>query len=185
MNWPLPPRLRPRPSPDSTSKDEPLPATEGTRRNAALHAAAERWPMARRAFAAIKMRWPRLHPAIRSPVDTGDELAPEVMLQQLTRVRTNDGREAISGTLAAEFAIGQRDATLYIAFCPPFERLPDVDAWIADDSGATVKLAQRLHQGAQFEVRLSEPADEPFRVTVEFVATAAVAAEPQRPLLED
>ena len=46
------------------------------------------------------------------------------------------------------------------AFCPPFELLPQVEANIADDFDATVKVAQVLHNGAQLEVRLSEPAEE-------------------------
>ena len=51
-------------------------------------------------------------------------------------------------------------ATLYVAFCPPFERLPQVEVEVADDSDANVKFAQVLHNGAQLEVRLAQPATE-------------------------
>ena len=53
---------------------------------------------------------------------------PEQVLQQLTRFRTADGKDAIRGTLVAEFAVGERQTTLYVGFCPPFELLPQVEA---------------------------------------------------------
>lgn len=98
-------------------------------------------------------------------------------IQQLTRYRNADGSHSIHGTLLAEFISGERTATLVIAFCPPFERLPTVDAEIADDSGATVKVTQILHNGAQFEVRLPQPCDNHHSVTVEMLATDAADAE--------
>jgi hypothetical protein len=57
--------------------------------------------------------------------------------------------------LRAEFAAGERMATLYVGFCPPFERLPRVEAVAISGPPATVKLVQVLHQGTQLEVRLS------------------------------
>lgn len=97
----------------------------------------------------------------------------EQLLQQLTRLRTEEGQDALRGTLIGEFAPGERQATLYVAFCPPFERLPHVEVNLADDSDANVKLAQLLHNGAQLEVRLARPAAEPTRVELEFFATDA------------
>jgi len=103
--------------------------------------------------------------------------AEEVVLQQLTRVRTRRGNDIIRGTLVAEFPVGERYATLYVAFCPPFERLPVVQTDSADDFDATVKLAQVLHNGAQIEVRLTEPAEEFLRICVDFVAQESAADE--------
>lgn len=118
-----------------------------------------------------------LSPARRSsPARARCAAAADLMLQQITRYRTAEGNEAVRGTVVAEFAVGQRDATLFVAFCPPFERLPDVEAHLDDNSQATVKVAQRLHHGTQLEVRLAEQADEPLTVTVQFIA-----AEPDRP----
>src|SRR6185369_15601770 len=73
---------------------------------------------------------------------------PEQVLQQLTRFRTAEGKDAIRGTLAAEFEAGERQTTVYVGFCPPFELLPQVEANVKDDSAAEVKLAQVLHNGA-------------------------------------
>jgi len=98
-------------------------------------------------------------------------LPTDRVLQQITRYRTSRGIEAIQGTLLAEFSAGQREATLYVAFCPPFERLPEVEAQVADDSSVSVKVAQRFHHGAQFEVRLTEPAEDLYAVSISFFAS--------------
>lgn len=108
---------------------------------------------------------------------TGDrgELNNEQVLQRLTRCRGAEGQDIVRGELTAEFAPGERQRTLYVAFCPPFERLPHVEANIADDSDATVKIAQTLHNGTQLDVRLSHPAPKAARVTIELFATEAEA----------
>jgi hypothetical protein len=107
-------------------------------------------------------------PAIESEPDS------QQILQQLTRYRDAEGRESVHGNLIAEFAPGERQTTLFVAFCPPFEHLPDVEVEIADDSSADVKAVQILHNGAQLDVRLPQPARSATSVTVE-----VFAAEPQ------
>jgi hypothetical protein len=110
-----------------------------------------------------------------SPLATLDESAGstddfDTMLQQLSRSRAADGHETVHGTLTAEFGPGERTTTLHVAFCPPFELLPHVEAEIADGPDATVKVAQVLHNGARLEIRLSEPASIPIAVEIEIVA---------------
>ncbi len=111
--------------------------------------------------------------SVKILTDEGEEAEEEseLVLQRVTRCRTADGRETISGQLLAEFVPGERQATVYVAFCPPFERMPEIEVNLADDFDATVKPTQVLHNGAQFEVRLAEPAEECLRVPLEFVAT--------------
>jgi hypothetical protein len=92
-------------------------------------------------------------------------------IQQLTRYRDAAGNHTIHGTLLAEFQPGERTASLMIAFCPPFEQLPTIEAEAIDDAGASVKVTQLLHNGAQFEIRLSQPSDEHHQVTIEILAT--------------
>lgn len=94
-------------------------------------------------------------------------------LQQLTRFRAPNGSHSIHATLLAEFEPGERCTTLHAAFCPPFERLPTVDAEPVDDSDATVNVSQLLHNGIQLEVRLPQPADEKQSVTIALVASDA------------
>jgi hypothetical protein len=99
---------------------------------------------------------------------------PEQVLQQLTRFRTADGKGAIRGTIVAEFLVGERQTTAYVGFCPPFELLPAVEANVNDDLEAEIKLVQVLHNGAQLDVRLSEPAEEAVAVSIEFFASERV-----------
>jgi hypothetical protein len=99
---------------------------------------------------------------------------PEHVLQQLTRFRMADGKDAIRGTLAAEFVAGERQTTVYVGFCPPFELLPRVETNTNGDLEAEVKLIQVLHNGAQLDVRLSEPAEQAVAVSIEFFASEAI-----------
>jgi hypothetical protein len=94
----------------------------------------------------------------------------EQVLQRLTRSRTAHG-DVIHGLLVAELAPGERVATLHVAFCPPFEQLPRVEATAADNPECDVKVAQTLHQGARLEVRLAHISDAARAVTVEILAT--------------
>ena len=109
-----------------------------------------------------------LCPATRNSPARGSVAAEEQVLQQLTRSLAADGTESIHGTLFAEFAPGERTAILHVAFCPPFERLPTVDAEAEDGD---VKIAQVLHQGARLEARIPHASSTLRRVTVEFLAT--------------
>jgi hypothetical protein len=103
--------------------------------------------------------------------DSDADQEHERVLQQLTRFRTADGKDAIRGTVVAEFMVGERQTTVYIGFCPPFVLSPRVEVNVSDDLEAEVKLAQVLHNGAQLEVRLSEPAEEVLAVSIEFFAS--------------
>jgi hypothetical protein len=93
------------------------------------------------------------------------------VLQQLVRSRTGDGQDVVRGTLLAEFAPGERVATLYVAFCPPYERLPHVEV----ESPVEARLVQTLHNGVQIEVRLPRAARTATSATVELFA---IDAEP-------
>ena len=96
--------------------------------------------------------------------------SPELLLQQVSRSRTAEGSDVAQGMLVAEFTPGERTATLYVAFCPPFLFLPTVDAEPVDGPDCSVKIEQVLHQGARFEVRLARASTATERVAVEFVA---------------
>jgi hypothetical protein len=98
----------------------------------------------------------------------------EQVLQQLTRYRSTAGQDVVRGSVAAIFEAGERTSTLYVAFCPPFERLPKVDVEVVDDPSAVAKLAQVLHNGIQLEVRLTKPAQARHSLPVEFFAAEPV-----------
>jgi hypothetical protein len=92
-------------------------------------------------------------------------------LQELTRSRSANGVEAVLGKVVAEFAANERSAVVHVAFCPPFEQLPAVEIRRTTGPACEVKVAQLLHQGVRFELRLSRASTEPLRVTIEFTAT--------------
>jgi hypothetical protein len=132
------------------------------------------WPTAM--FAVVLCPPLRRHVARQSgqrPEIRNGECKIERVLQEITRVRTEDGHESIRGLLVAELPAGERQATLYIAFCPPFERLPEVEVNLVDDIDATVKITHVLHNGAQLDVRLAGAAAEPINVTVELFASGS------------
>jgi hypothetical protein len=123
----------------------------------------------------LRLRRASKNPARRSSTAVAvDDDPPSAesgtLLQQLSRSRDADGQESVHGTLVAEFAPGERTSTLHIAFCPPFELLPQVEAEIAEGPDASVRVAQVLHNGARLEVRLAQPAAESATVGLEFAA---------------
>jgi len=109
---------------------------------------AERWRRAQneRVIPARRSSPAIVRAEVNQPIEESGTL-----LQQLTRSRSLDGSETISGTVVAEFAQGERTTTLHIAFCPPFEVLPRVEAEIADGPDASVQVTQVLHHGARLE----------------------------------
>jgi hypothetical protein len=102
---------------------------------------------------------------LREPIEESGTL-----LQRLTRSRAADGRETVSGTVIAEFGPGERSAIVHVAFCPPFEMLPQVEAEITEGPDASVQVTQVLHHGVRLDVRLMEPTVEAADVWLEIVA---------------
>jgi hypothetical protein len=94
----------------------------------------------------------------------------EQLLQQLFRVRNAAGQETIYGTLRADFERGQRNASLYVGFCPPLARPPQVEAEPVDGPAATLKVVQALAHGARVDIRLDRPADGECHVLVDMAA---------------
>ncbi|HYO23368.1 MAG TPA: hypothetical protein VEQ85_00305 [Lacipirellulaceae bacterium] len=109
-------------------------------------------------------------PHDQGPTPDAEPDPGEQVLQELTRFRGADGLESVRGTLQAEFAAGQRHATLHVGFCPPLERPPAVEVELAEGPEGTVKVVQAFAHGARLELRLAEPADEAFRATISFSA---------------
>jgi hypothetical protein len=111
---------------------------------------------------------------------TEDGAAAETIVQQLFRVRDAEGREAVYGTVQAEFALGQRTTTLYVGFCPPLGCAPQVVAVAPGCPEVQVKVAQTLAHGARLDVRLPEPAEEACRVPIDLAASPPARASDSR-----
>lgn len=100
----------------------------------------------------------------------------ESVVQQLVRLRDAHGVESVRGTLRADFVAAQRHVTLYVGFCPPLERLPEIEVEVAAGPDATIKVVQAFAHGARLDLRLGEAAEEACSVTVEFAAVPAATA---------
>ena len=116
-------------------------------------------------------------PAIRE--DTGPDVATELkeptsddldVIQQLTRRQSDDGGAALEAWLRADFAPGQRMATVHIAFCPPFARRPEVYVEAVSGPDATPRVMQVLTTGARVDVRLPRPSPARSHVGIQLFA---------------
>lgn len=104
-----------------------------------------------------------------------DEPQQNHIVQQLYRVRDEDGSEVIYGTLRADFQTGQRTAVLHVGFCPPLPYLPEIEAAALPGSDIRLKVAQALAHGARLDVRLSETPTEDCHVWIDMAATPAAS----------
>jgi mutator protein MutT len=104
-----------------------------------------------------------------------DERPGPGVVQQLTRSRTPDGSETISGWLRIPLLAGQRTATVHLAFCPPFQCVPELETEQQDGPDATIRVGQVLPYGARLEFKLADVAEAPAEVLVEYSAVAACA----------
>ena len=80
-----------------------------------------------------------LRRSVRRPLSAAESDAnPEHVLQQLTRFRTTDGKNAIRGTVVAEFMVGERQTTAYIVHGEPDQAEGLARRLIAGGIGTTV-----------------------------------------------
>jgi hypothetical protein len=110
---------------------------------------------------------PDLSPLV-SPGIPGDEV-----LQQLTRSRTADGGDLLSGWLRVDLAAGQRTANLHVAFCPPFARAPRVSVQQIDGPEARVKTVQTLPYGVRFDLKVADEGPEASTLLLQFAAAVS------------
>ena len=101
-----------------------------------------------------------------------DDTADEQVTQQLVRTKDRGGGESMSGLLRAHFSAGQRNATVHIAFCPPFSAVPTMKVEQVDGPPGRIKTVQLLPYGARFDLKLSKDAEEPLAVSLRFSARA-------------
>ncbi len=120
---------------------------------------------------------PHQPPAGTSPTPTQPETAfdssaipPGDVLQQLTRSLSNDGVEQLAGWLRMPFSVGQRTASVHVAFCPPFSKTPELSVEQLDGPTARIKTAQLLPHGARLDLKLAATAEEPSAVLLKFSA---------------
>ena len=91
--------------------------------------------------------------------------------QQIVRVCDMAGHETIHATLRADFQAGQRHATVYIGFCPPLAKPPEITVEHSAGPEAELKIVQAFAHGARIDVRLAQIAIDRSSVIIEVVAT--------------
>jgi hypothetical protein len=111
---------------------------------------------------------PRLPP----PVATSD------VVQQLVRTRSAAGLDRMQGWLRTEFEPTERNATLHVAFCPPFAEAPRLTVLQISGPAARIKPVQLLPYGVRLEVKRLLAGHDPATVVLEFSAESAPAATP-------
>jgi hypothetical protein len=90
------------------------------------------------------------------PAECGEPTEPaDDVLQQLTRRTTPDGSEELSGWLRMNLTAGQRSGTLHVAFCPPFDRPPEVQVEMVSGPDCRIKAADALPYGVRLEIKLN------------------------------
>ncbi|MDR1480583.1 MAG: hypothetical protein LBJ00_16750 [Planctomycetaceae bacterium] len=73
--------------------------------------------------------------------------------QQMTRSKTESGGERLEGYFLVEFEGDQLTAYVHVPFCPVFERLPAVDAYLVDAVEAKLTVAKIQRFGARIDVK--------------------------------
>ena len=101
------------------------------------------------------------------------EVGDLAVSQQLVRAVDAEGVDICRGRLHADFAGGQRTATLHVAFCPPFRQTPEIECEQADGAEVDVKQTQVLPSGMRLELRLAVASNQPKDAVIEFCATVA------------
>lgn len=94
----------------------------------------------------------------------------ENLLQQLYRLKDEQGQEIIYGTVKADFVTDQRTAVVHVGFCPPLSYLPEIEAEALPGSFARTKVVQSLAHGTRLEVRLASPAENDLSLWIDMAA---------------
>lgn len=103
-----------------------------------------------------------------------DEEAEDSRVSQWMTRRFDDGVESIEGAATAAFQPGQKQASVHVAFCPPFPQPPEVTCEILSDESGRVRVASAHTYGARLDVRFSSPATSEQIVRVGFEAICPV-----------
>ena len=106
------------------------------------------------------------------------------VLQEFVRSRQPGGAERLSGWMRVPLVPGQRNASVHLAFCPPFVCTPSVTATQQECPVARIKTAQVLPFGARLELKLAEPSLSDEEVLLE-ISVHAVGTEGEGPTTRD
>lgn len=89
--------------------------------------------------------------------------------------RTTDDAEQIEGWVRVEFAAGQREAIVHVAFCPPLPGIPEIETEDLEGTDLEIRVAAAFAFGARLSVRRSGSLAESSIARVGFFAQARAA----------
>jgi len=138
----------------------------------------------RRRYGRRPWSWPRVD---RQRADVGERFEPlaaqrapaadvppaQEVTQQIVRRLAPDGGEVLTGWMRVPMALGQRSASVHLAFCPPFSRTPRATVEQLEGPRARIKTVQLLPYGARFDLKLATPSETPEVVLLRFSAETA------------
>jgi hypothetical protein len=110
---------------------------------------------------------------IQSVVEPTEAWNDSTATQHLKYSRTTDGVMSVEGWLRAEFAAGQRTATIHAAFCPAFTHTPNVECEPLDGSDCEIRPMLTLPWGIRWDIKLNRAAKQTSSVVLGFFATDA------------
>ena len=125
---------------------------------------------ARRSCRPREMAAHEKRPAQPRPAPVSDGGPGDDVLQQLTRSQAADGTDQLSGWLRTEFAAGQRTASVHLAFCPQFDKTPELSVDQVDGPELQ-RINKAVHSfGARLDLKLAEPAEKPLGMLLQVSA---------------
>lgn len=111
--------------------------------------------------------------------EDADLLSDERTTRQTVRLRTEEGRDRLEGTFRIEFRDDQLTSSVHIPFCPPFETVPSVQAFLLDEADAKLSVADPQLFGVRVDVKRDRSA--PLRLRIAVLAEDSVPIETNQP----
>ena len=84
------------------------------------------------------------------------EPVDEHVQQQMVRTKTAEGLERLDGTFCVEFPTDALTATVHIPFCPVFEKVPKIQVFPVDESGASLRIISPKVFGVRVDVKRND-----------------------------
>jgi hypothetical protein len=107
-------------------------------------------------------------------------LADESVTQWLQRSRPAPGEERIDGMTRVEFAPGEKQIAVHVAFCPPLPTVPVVTCELLDDADVRLRVTTVQTYGVRIEAKRSGDVGEALAIAVRFSALVEAASAPRQ-----
>jgi hypothetical protein len=93
-------------------------------------------------------------------VPTLDGMGPiqcgENVLQQIIRSKTPEGIDRLEGTFLVTFSADTMTVPVHIPFCPAFQRVPNVQVFLADKANAGLRVISPKTFGVRVDAKRND-----------------------------